>query len=129
MHIISPPHLQIPNHGQKILFSISSSLNPRMQKPWRTHCTYRESNLHVSGPLWFKAILFKDQLCTGFWKESSLFCMKAEISIGKTVNFSDSRNKQVNYQVLCSLFYQILNKTYRKYGILTDYTNFINKIV
>lgn len=64
----------------------------------------------------------------GFWKGRSLFCMKAETSIGKTDSFPDSRNKQVNYQVLCFLFYQISNKTYKKYGILTDYINFISKI-
>ena len=67
-----------------------------------------EKNLHVSGPLWFKAMLFKDQLCTGFWEErSSLLRLNAEIYIGiKTVSFSDSRNKQVNFKViLCSLFH------------------------
>lgn len=53
MHTVSPPCPQIPSHGCKILFLIGGWLNCGCEK-----------NLHLSGPLQFKPVIFKGQLYT-----------------------------------------------------------------
>lgn len=57
MHIVGLRQPRIPNGGWKILFSISGRLSPLIQ----SGCIFIEKTPHISGPVQFKPMLFKNQ--------------------------------------------------------------------
>lgn len=61
MYAVHPPHPQIHNHESKILFFIQNWLNLWIWKPgyMEDQLFIYWKNLHISGPLQFKPILFK----------------------------------------------------------------------
>lgn len=63
-HTVGPLHAWIPNRRSKTLFSIHGWLTPWMQnqKIQKGDCIFIENNLHVSGPMQFKPLMFKGQL-------------------------------------------------------------------
>lgn len=76
-HTFDLSHMQIPDCGSKILFSICSCLNSQIRNRgiWRADCIFIENNPCVSGPTQLKLVLFKDQLyswsrgVSSFWGE------------------------------------------------------------